>query len=362
MNTDIFVFARSRRLAGLIPLLCLTFLIGGCGRKTLPKPMSEEAPPQIKNFQAQVRSKSVELSWTIPDEPKRFAKQSSYQYSVLRSELKWENRSCLDCPAPTEEEIRVIDPAFLNDARLEEHTITWNDASVSHQHAYRYRVSLLDSKKHTLSSSRPVAVSVVPPPGNIKDLAAKTGPQGILLQWKPPTKDEQGQPLQGDLSFIIERHTPRGSWEKVTNVPIKANNYLDSAVASKQAYDYRVTPVLFLDETRVFGAPAMMHQARAPEALPPPPPGKVWAIPTKGALEVHWVGSDAKVGGYHVYRKEGKEIIRLTSSPIERPPYVDRSIRHNAVYSYAVSAVSAPPEEREGLLSKWAEIRSLMIE
>jgi hypothetical protein len=79
-------------------------------------------------------------------------------------------------------------------------------------------------------------------------------------------------------------------------------------------------------------------------------------------LEVHWLKSEGNVEGYHIYRREGKEISRLTATPVQNPPYLDRSIKKNVVYAYAVSSVGNQTGKREGLLSKWAEIRSLMLE
>lgn len=121
-------------------------------------------------------------------------------------------------------------------------------------------------------------------------------------------------------------------------------------------------PVLFLENTQIFGESSPVVMARAPETLLPPPPNSIWVVPAKGALEIRWTESDGKVGGYHVYRREGKEIIRLTSSPIQHPPFVDHGVKRNATYFYAVSAVSAQAENKEGLLSKWAEMRNLLTE
>ena len=116
------------------------------------------------------------------------------------------------------------------------------------------------------------------------------------------------------------------------------------------------------DFSQSFIGDSLPSQVKAPDAVPPPPPGNVWVIPVKGALEVHWIPSEGKVEGYHVYRREGKEIIRLTATPVQKPPYVDSTVRKNVVYAYAVSAVGNQAGKREGLLSKWAEMRSLMID
>ena len=81
-----------------------------------------------------------------------------------------------------------------------------------------------------------------------------------------------------------------------------------------------------------------------------------------GPLEIHWTESDGKNGGYHVYRREGKEIIRLTASPVQHPPFVDHGAKKGSTYSYAVSAVSTQADHKEGLLSKWTEVRNLLME
>jgi hypothetical protein len=96
--------------------------------------------------------------------------------------------------------------------------------------------------------------------------------------------------------------------------------------------------------------------------VPPPPPGKVWITPAHGALEIHWTESDGNTAGYNVYRKEGngEEIIRLNANPVQHQPFVDHGVKKGGVYSYAVSAVSAQGDHKEGLASKWVEVRNLL--
>jgi hypothetical protein len=347
------------------PALCLALLLlGGCGNKAFPRMMTGAPPPQIKDLQAQVRSKAVELSWSVPEGLKDASKgkEPAYVFVILKTEPKWENRNCLDCPTPTEEEVAVINPSLPEPAKVEGNRLVWTDRSVSSQRVYRYKIAIHDQKKRTISASNAALAKVVPPPGPLKNLMAVTQTKGILLQWKAPTRDDQGAALQGDLFFLVERRTQEGAWEKVSSVHLRGNSFLDTAVASNQSYSYRVTPYVIFEDTSVLGETATSQQVQAPQALPPPPPSRVWVIPSKGALEVHWIESEGKAGGYHVYRKEGKEIIRLTGSPIQKAPYLDRAVKRNVAYEYAVSAVGTQPDQQEGLLSKWSETRSLMFE
>lgn len=353
---------QASRLAGLIPILCLSLIVSACGKKSFPTPSEQEVLPEVRDLQAVVTSKGVELSWQISEGLKTAKGGSQYRISVWKADLKWENRNCLDCPAPGQQEVQKIFPAQPQPAYIQNDRMIWLDTVVSKNRAYRYQVAVQENRGRPLSISNPVIAKVVPAPQSLKSLEADTQQNGILLHWKASNKDVQGQTVKGELEFLVERHSQGGQWEKLSPVPIKASSFLDKSIASKEAYDYRVTPILRFEDTSILGEPAVFRQAKAPGTLPPPPPKNVWVIPSKGTLEVHWVESDGKVEGYHVYRREGKEIIRLTATPVQKAPYVDRTVKKNTVYYYAVSGVNSQADQQEGLLSKWVEVRSVLFE
>ena len=351
------------RLAGLVPVFFLGVLLSGCGVKTYPRPITPEQIPQIQDLRTQVRLKAVEVTWSLPEQLDQALKETGYTFVLLKGEVNWGNRNCPDCPASSQQEVLTIDPMRPAPAVREGNVFSWTDTVVSAQHAYRYQIVVRDRKNQSFSSSNPSVAKVLAPPPALKNLAAAPEPRGVALQWKATAaKTTQGQVSPGEVQFLIERHSQNGPWEKLSAVPVKGSTFLDSAVAAGQTYDYRVTPVFVFEDTLILGEPSVSSQVKAPDAVPPPPPGNVWVIPVKGALEIHWIPSEGKVEGYHVYRREGKEIIRLTATPVQNPPYVDSTVRKNVVYAYAVSAVGNQAGKREGLLSKWAEMRSLMID
>ena len=273
----------------------------------------------------------------------------------MKSELQWTKRDCLDCPALSQETVQTINPAYPETAVIKKNEIVWLDKSVVPNHAYRYQIGLLDSRGNVLSSSNEAVAALLPSPPAPRDLTSAQEAQGILLRWRSKA------PAEGNIRFVVERRSRNEAWEKISEMPIKGNSFFDPAVASNQLYDYRVYTLLVAGKTNIWGKSATAYNVKAPGALPPPPPENVWIIPAQGALEVRWTESDGAVAGYHVYRKEGKEIIRLTVNPIKHPPYIDRSAKPNRVYSYAVSAVSSKAGQREGLLSKWVEIRNVQF-
>lgn len=340
---------------GIISICVLSIMLSGCGKKMFPKHIGEAPPPQVNDLRAQVMPRMVELSWSPVA-----AGDKVVAYSIMKSELKWENRNCLECPAPDQQQVQSI---AISTAKASEGKLRWTDTDVAYRRAFRYQIAALDEKGARLSLSNAAIAKVYPGPAAPVNVTAATQPQGVLISWKPVFKDPEGNNLDAaSVSFRVERHSGEKAWEKASPSPVKGNSYYDQTIASEQNYSYRVVPVLNVDDAAIYGEPSSTILVKAPEAMAPPPPDKVWITPARGALEIHWTESDGKNSGYHVYRREGKEIIRLTASPVEHQPFVDKGAKKGATYFYAVSAVSSGPDHKEGLLSKWTEVKNLLME
>ena len=275
--------------------------------------------------------------------------------------MRWENRNCVECPAPDMRQVQKIDAAAVkpgSDGKLR-----WSDPDVSNRRAFRYQVSVIDAKGTGISLSNPATAVVYPGPAAPVNVMAATQPQGILVQWKPVLKDLEGKDLQdSNVSFRVERMSGEKGWEKASPSPVKGNSYYDQAISPEQSYSYRVVPVLYVEGEAVFWRTIRHGPCQRARIGAARPPAKVWVVPAHGAIEVHWTESEGKNSGYHVYRREGKEIIRLTATPVKHPPFVDHGAKKGLTYSYAVSAVSSQTDHKEGLLSKWIEVRNLFPE
>lgn len=346
----------------LLTLLLIGYAVSGCGVKTYPKPIVQQPPAQINDLQSEVRGGAVELSWVVAPSQHKSEQSASWRFAVLKSEVPWDKRSCLECPAPEQTTILTIDPVHPEPAFLRDNRLVVKDASVATGRAYRYQIAIQDQKERVLTLSNPTIAKVTTPPLPPINVTVAKQNHGILLSWKEPKKDAAGQPVKQEMLYGVERRILNGSWEQISPAPVKGASFFDQAVASDQIYEYRVFGLLLFEGTNTWSGPSAVHQIKAPGALPPPPPSTVWAIPAKGVLEIHWTQSEGKVSGYHVYRREGKEITRLTSQAVQGPPYVDSTARPNVVYFYAVSAIGVEPPHPEGLLSKWAEIRNLQFQ
>jgi hypothetical protein len=347
-------FSRNKGL-GIVSICVLSIIISGCGKKMFPKPHGVAPPPQVKDLKTRVMPRSVELSWS----PAAGEAVKGIGYAITRSDLKWENRNCLECPAPERQRVQSIDAAAAKPTA--DGKLRWVDTNVLYRRAFSYQIVVTDEKGNALSTSSPAIAKVYPGPAAPANVTAATQPRGVLIQWKPVLKDLEGNNLDAaSVSFRVERLSGDKGWEIASPSPVKGNAYYDQSIAAEQSYSYRVVAAQYIDDVYIYGEPSSTILVKGPESVPPPPPDKVWITPAHGALEIHWTETDGKTGGYHVYRKEGKEIIRLTASPVQHPPFVDQGAKKGLTYFYAVSAVSAQADHKEGLLSKWTEVRHLL--
>lgn len=348
-------FRRADRRLGIIFLCALSaVMLSGCGRKMFPHPIGAPPPPQVNDLSARVKPRAVEISWT----PIVAAAARGIHYSIMKSDISWEKRNCLECPPSTQQQVESIDASAAQPGpggRLH-----WTDPDVALHRAYRYQVALVNDHGISVSLSNPVIAKIYPGPVAPVDVTATTQPRGILIRWKQAPSDLAGNPIKPeDLSFRVQRRSGAGGWEDVSPL-VKGDAYYDQQIAPGQGYTYRIAPVRYIDEENVYGEPSREISTRGPHSVLPPPPGKVWVTPGQGGVEVHWSEGGVKTAGFYVYRKQGKQIVRLTANPVLHPPFVDRGVGRKRGYLYAVSAVSTLPRHKEGLLSGWVAVGNLL--
>ncbi|MGC9196876.1 MAG: hypothetical protein ACP5IL_15685 [Syntrophobacteraceae bacterium] len=346
-------FAKPGRF-GIIFIFALSALLSGCGIKTFPRPIGAPPAPRVNDLSARVEPGAVELSWS----PLPAAQAKAIRYSILKSTVDWDKRNCLECPPPAQLQVHSIDAATAKpgpDGKLR-----WSDHAVCLHKALRYQIALINDHGQRVSLSNPAIAKIYAGAVAPTDLRATIQERGVLLEWKQTPRDIQGHPLKDtDLSFVVQMLSGRNVWTDVSPL-VKGEAYYDQQVPPGSPATFRVVAVRSIDEENVYGEPSSTITVMGPKSAAPPPPAKVWMVPVHGGLEVHWIEDEGKTAGYYVYRKQGKEIVRLTANPISRPPYVDHGLSRGVTYSYAVSAVSAQPNHKEGLLSKWVSVRNLL--
>ncbi len=340
-------------------LLTLALSLCACGRKTAPKPIVPKAPPRVESVNADVEGGTVRLQWKIPPELGD-TPLSDFTFVVRAETLDKADAECADCPPRNVEVLARIDPAAQGPWSVQDGTVEWIDASFPEKKARRYWIDLYDRNGDLVSTSPAVRVAAHEKPPRLRSLTVAAEPRGLLLHWNDGSGKSGPRPSSG--GFVIQRRLKGGEWRPAAADPVQGNSYLDTDVAPQKEYQYRVRPFVKVLDARIWGDWKESASITAPARITPPPPESVWAIPSGGILEIYWTESDVPVQGYHVYRRDGKTITRLTVDPIRKPPFVDKKVQPNHVYFYAVSAVGSDESHQEGLLSKWFEVRNVQFQ
>lgn len=364
---------------GIVIQAFLFLILQGCGRKTLPLPEVRQVLPEITIEKADITGDGVVISWKCPkvrgseDEKgilfpvgKKGVKKSGefdnypYCFVVEKAEVSQGGLLCTECPDLPWEQSPCIHPAFPEPATLEEGMMKWKDGKVRRGHTYRYRIVVYDmATQRPLVYSIPFDLQVYEPPVEIEKGNARSDEKGILLRWFLPAGVDV-QKNAGDIKFAVEKRYDASPWKRVDSGDCGDTSYLDTDVKPGVTYEYRVTPYIKKSTVTVWGKTFVLPPITAEETMLPPPPQTLWVVPGKQGLEVHWIEVTKPVKGYHVYRKqEDGTIVRLTQKPVEHPPFVDKMVKRNVVYFYAVSSVSPYPPYKEGLVSSWIEIRNV---
>lgn len=338
-------------------MLALMLTAGSCGKKAPPSPMGLEKPPQVSAIRAEVVDGYVQLTWPIPEIFHEKKKRGNLLFVVQREQTDLKKAECSDCPPEAVHTLDRIDPAAQGPWITGKDTIQWTDRSTIPGGVYRYWIGIMDGRERMISLSAPVRVHLAPPPKPLKKVETLAEPRGLLIRWDAPLSAAKTPDLQ--MSFLIERRQKGLDWEPLNPQFFQGNSYLDTSVQPQYHYQYRVRPVRRVLDADISGPWTESSFTKAPEKVPPPPPSTVWAVPSGDKMEVHWTECSQPVAGYHVYRRDGKTIVRLTADPLKRPPYMDTKVEPNKVYGYAVSSVSPDAPHKEGLLSKWVEVRHI---
>jgi fibronectin type 3 domain-containing protein len=106
--------------------------------------------------------------------------------------------------------------------------------------SYIYSVTTVDLKQPLVESAIKAEqeihyVDVYPPPVPEEVVAVAEAGRARLVWRQSEAPDLAG--------YIIYRKSATGDWARLTAKPIAATNYVDTAVVSGQAYDYRVTAI-----------------------------------------------------------------------------------------------------------------------
>ncbi len=341
-------------------LLCIAFLLAGCGKKTMVRAPVKVRPPAVSNLKCHVRKNFVELEWQIPPWQKgKKAGRRIAGFEIWRATVSPSDRNCAGCPKKFVM-IGSVDLTYPPPAHIIGNTILWKDLGVKVGIEYFYRLVTVDNDGNESLISNTAVANVYYTPVAPKIIESVATSEGIKIAWDDPIEMVNGESDMRPRKYLLYRRTGDTGWQLASPAPLDERWYIDRKVEPGKEYDYRVRTEAFQQGTPTFSDFSNIVKVVALELPPPAPPDTVWVLPSKDGVGIYWLqsGVDGHRIKYNVYRRtENGEIIKLTSEPISKTFFLDSNVKVNRVYKYAITSVRMGKKPAEGPYSKWVEIR-----
>lgn len=178
--------------------------------------------------------------------------------------------------------------------------------------------------------SVPVALTVVAPLEQPRDLIAEAAPQGVRLTWHGA----------GNTFAVLRRGPDEQDYRALGQST--AAEYIDATAEFGKQYSYVVQSVAKAGDgeaqsdlsNEVTFVPVDTFAAAAPSGLT--------AVPSTSSIELLWErNTELGIAGYRVYRAIGNGPLELLADGQVLPAYSDRKIEPGKTYRYAVSAIKS---------------------
>jgi len=354
----------------MLAILCL--LLSGCAQTGPPLPPSLELPKPPTDLRANRKGNRVTLSWSEPtlttDRQRVRYLRSARICRTLEPEMK-------ECGFPV---AQVAPPAKPNRASASPQPLqTYIDtlsAAIQEQNpsgeiTYAIETPNRDGRSAGLSNQVQVATApTLPSPSNF---AAQTTASGVVVSWDGVAESEEIAAISHRYR-VYRREAGEDKETVVGELPLQAGpvRLTDQSVEWEKTYVYRAEVVTTVNmgfrpcanaavsgadcaEVReVEGDDTPEVKVVAHDVFPPAVPGGVQAVYSGAGqpafIDLIWAPvTDADLGGYNVYRREGNggAAVKLNAELVKSPSYRDRAVAAGKEYSYSVSAVDVRGNE-----------------
>ena len=226
---------------------------------------------------------------------------------------------------------RMVGNKWKKVETVDENVLSYIDTDTKIGTKYSYSVrAYAETEEGTIySPSNKPGVSITQ--GFYKDAVkmsyAKTlSTKSVKIKWSGRKKS---------TGYIIYRKTPGGSWKKLATVG-KVSSYTDKTCKPATTYQYAVKAYAKVGSKMVYSKMEKTGAVAVTKMLTP----KLTVKPTaKRTASLSWT-KQSNVGGYVIYRKEGRsgawEKIKRTSA--KASSYKDKGLKSKQTYYYIVKA------------------------
>jgi RHS repeat-associated protein len=180
-----------------------------------------------------------------------------------------------------------------------------------------------------------------PPPSGLHGDTDWIGtPSHVTISWQANPPDIGAKAVKYRL-YRSPNSTP-SSWSLVGETTSLSQ---DDDVTTNTWYKYLVTG-LDAQNHESYGSDAFVYRAST-QTPPSVIPSGLQAVASSNRVTLSWnvIPSSQKVSGYHVYRGPGGSAVRLTTTPLLHPSFVDLTVTNGTLYTYSVTAVRTTGQE-----------------
>ncbi len=349
--------------------------LGGCGVPGDPRPPRPVVPTAVKDLTVQQGGGHVVLTFTLPErstegEPLAdFPALEIYRgyapAATTPDKLKEPERLVYTIPPAVVDTYLVDrDPAAAKRIRFED-PIRPQDLAAHGDEQWVYAVRTRASERKNSAPSNIVAVRVLPvPPAPDRVWATVTEP-AIELRWTP-VPPSATLPVSGYRVYRADiilgkegaaesdpTHAELAGPPRLLAVAPTAG-WDDTTFEFSRGYLYTVRSVGGAGPEPVESGDSPPVVVVPRDTFPPAPPVNLVAVfvpataASPAAIELSWgISAELDLAGYHVYRSDGTEDVKLSTELLLAPTFRDTSVAPGRRYSYRVTATDRAGNESQ---------------
>ena len=261
------------------------------------------------------------FQYPTPDAPEALTISSS---TVTAATLQWTDRSNNEQGFEIERSVGD-NTSFTLLTTVAANTTTYQDATLSSDQVYYYRVRAIGATENSLYTNE-VTVNTYIAPDNLT--ATAQGANEIALSWQDNSSLETG--------FVIERSADGVTFTELATLPTNAVAYTDMSATAGSDYQYRVYALVgdvYTDATNIATAGTLT----APTTLSV-------ASTTGSTVQISWNYSGSNASHYVIERKTGNtgNFVRLDSIAVDNgKTYTDATVEEVQQYTYRIKTTDA---------------------
>jgi hypothetical protein len=359
-----------RRTVSIAGFLCLPAIIWGCGAPGEPTPPAPQIPRAVTDLEAQQAGETVQLRFTLPaktigGEPL----SETPAVEIFRGGAKADGSA----DARSFRMVQTIPGALVDNYRADERLQINDSVPPEELHnpagVLAYRVRTRASRKKASADSNTVLVRLLPVAERITSVRAVPTETSIELNWTPPTRTFEGEPLQTIAEYRVykgevepssaeaaAKDLSKAQWKSPLTLAGHSTipSYRDADFRFGVTYVYTVRSVTPA-EGKLLESSDSVPAVITPQDIYPPsvPQGLVAAVIAGDAtrppeVDLSWsINPEPDLAGYHVYRSEQQETRGelVTPEVLLSPAYRDTSVQAGQRYWYRVTAVDRAGNE-----------------